>query len=294
MSKKWIISLDLASAVGTAELKMPTRVLPRDDKERLELTIAKQLLAIIASHSSASFTGLRTNTDDPPDVLFKHDGVTTGAELTELLPPNRLEKDAIIRSIRERMLSALSVGPHTRNRVVHVGFTDDYANQLRPKNAADSLSIILNEFFASSGPDPRSLPVPTKLKSVISRIYVDYEDLTDDPRLDNDEHPLIIFGAQHTLIVPEDDIPAMLDAAIGRKLLHDLSMPTWLVVWSDHPATCSVQDDIVARLHPYLARQEVKYDHVFYFDLVPPGIVSHIAFVHEPTLDPKKVPGTID
>ena len=86
MVKKAIISIDLASMVGSAKLMKLGRALPRDNKSDLELMIANHLLRTIRLKGEHSFEGLRICEQDPPDVLFEYDGVTTGIELTELLP----------------------------------------------------------------------------------------------------------------------------------------------------------------------------------------------------------------
>ncbi len=68
----------------------------------------------------------------------------------------------------------------------------------------------------------------------------------------------------------------MFDAAFSRKLQHDLAGPTWLLVWSHHPAIGAVREDILTKIKSYLSQQNVRYNHVFYLDLTPPEVVLHI------------------
>jgi len=49
MTKKAVISIDLAAVVGTTRLKMPAQGLPRHNKPMLELTIASLLLQSVQS-----------------------------------------------------------------------------------------------------------------------------------------------------------------------------------------------------------------------------------------------------
>jgi hypothetical protein len=42
-------------------------------------------------------------------------------------------------------------------------------------------------------------------------------DLEDDPRLQQPDEPLIVFGPQSTMLVPDDDIPALLETHVGPK-----------------------------------------------------------------------------
>lgn len=276
MKRKAVISIALNSVVGSMQLKIPTRPLPRRDKKQLELTMARRLLSVVQQRSRHLFAGLRTNCEDPPDVLFEHNGATTGIELTELLPANRLEKDAIICLLRAQLLSRLNMGPKTRNRVVHIFLVDDYSEKLRPGQCIIPLAEALNAYLNSSKCERGVLPVPSELQDTVSRISVRLEDLTGDPRLDDEDHPLIIFGAQHTMLVPQDDIPDMLDAAVGPKLRQDLDIPTWLVLWSSHSAIGSVQERIASHLPVYLSPKKIRYQHVFYLGFAPPGIMIDI------------------
>ena len=279
MSKKGIISIDLTTITGGAQLKLPKQGLPREDKSQIELVVTPKMIAILKQYDPGLFEKIQSNQEDPPDVIVQYNGISTGIELTRLLPPNRLEKDAILHRLRKNILSQLSLGNHSRNQVVHIFFVDDYADKIRPKNCATLLSELLNDFFQkppNSQANHSELVVPTKLQNIISHISIKSVDLSRHPLIGNQNEPLIIFGSQNTLIRPDDDIPKWLEAAITPKLLLDFSMPTWLLVWSHHPAIIPVRNEIIQQMRIYLADKRSNYVRVYYFDLFPPSVLAQI------------------
>ena len=91
------LSTFVAKTTGGASItRLPCSSLSRDDKARLEVALSRVLLNSLAKKTEAPFGEPEsTCPDDPPDVTVNVAGVQTGIELTELLPPNRLENDAI-------------------------------------------------------------------------------------------------------------------------------------------------------------------------------------------------------
>jgi hypothetical protein len=95
------------------------------------------------------------------------------------------------------------------------------------------------------------------------------EALAGDPRVESEHEPLILFTAQDTLLVPEDDCPKMIERALSRKAVHDVEVPTWLVLWSNHPAFSSLRDHLDTAIAAYLKSRTVKYERVFHLHLFP-------------------------
>lgn len=282
MAKKAIVNIDLGTMTGTMQFVPPQNPMPRRDNAELEMRVAGELISVIRSASSHLLENLRPNHDDPPDVLVDVDGGTIGIELTEILPPNRLERDHVLASFRNSVIQQLNVGEQTRNRVVRIFMVDCYAEKLRPRRFTKPLARLLNEFFATdSARQECSIPVTDELAGLISRIIIQEEDLTGDPRITQPDHPLIIFDAQDTLIVPEDDVPRMLEAALRDKFAHDVDETQWLLVWSNHPVIASVRQEITQGIGQCVALCAPRYGRIFYLDLAPPGHVWHWAIAPE-------------
>jgi hypothetical protein len=56
-------------------------------------------------------------------------------------------------------------------------------------------------------------------------------------------------------------------AKTTTKLLHDVSMPTWLLVWSQHPAIGSIREFLLPRLAQFVRERQHAYVRAFYLDL---------------------------
>ena len=223
----------------------------------------------MAGAESLTITNVRNADVDPPDVCFVSDGEEHGLELTELLPENRLERDAIIRQLTTKVLSSLSFGSATRDWVISITLVDDYASKLRV-SPADELVRVLVNFFSDLQPEqraPTTVPVPPALRRQVRRIDAQRWDLTADPRIGNRDEPLMIFTAQHTNIVPDQDFPAMLRATVGPKALHDIALPTWLLIWSHHYALAALQKDLVPFIEEFVQSMLNTYLRIFYLDL---------------------------
>ena len=260
---------------------VPGQSLPRHDKQLLERTIANGRLANLAQREAVAFADLQNNPADPPDVVFTYAGQARGMELVELVPPNRLEKDAIIRQLRRQIVSRLDLGTQTKDCVINVFRRDDYAQQLKPGRVDKVLATTLNEFFAQPEQPAHNIPVPDEVRPVVTGISYFKEDLSGDPRIDHENEPLIIFGAQCTLLVPEDDCPKMVAWSLGRKQLHDVDKPTWLAVWSNHLALGSLRREIDDAIDAYLAEHPVKYERVFHLHLFCEGGVTEFPVKRE-------------
>ena len=282
MSKKGIISIDLTTLVGGAQLEIPTQELPREDKSQLELVVANKMIAVLKQHDPGSFEEIRSNQEDPPDIVAQYNGISMGIELTELLPSNRLEKDSILQRLRRSILSQLLLGSHSRNQVVQIFFVDNYPEKIRAKQCATALSELLNDFFQknrNSQANHSELVVPAKLWNIISHVSIKPADLSSHPLIRSENEPLIIFGSQNTLIRPDCDIPKWLKTAINPKLLLDFSMLTWLLVWSHHAALTPVRNEIIQQMRAYLADKRSNYIRVYYFDLFPPRVLVQIPLI---------------
>jgi hypothetical protein len=70
MTKKAIVSIDLASMVGTMKLVPSSLRLPRGDKHLLECAVSEILLETLQQAGNIRFDSLRSNPTDPPDTLL--------------------------------------------------------------------------------------------------------------------------------------------------------------------------------------------------------------------------------
>jgi hypothetical protein len=188
-------------------------------------------------------------------------------ELSEFVPANRFEKDAIIRQLRRDIISKLDLGEHTRGFVVNISLPDDYATRFRPGRIHADLDAALNEFFAGCDTNRAHYEVPARVESPIAQIRIFKEDLTGDPRLEDDREPLIVFGAQSTMLVPEEDCPTIVESRLSRKGLHNLACPTWLLLWSHHDALSSLRNELDAAIGHYLLARPMAYERVFHLHL---------------------------
>ena len=192
-------------------------------------------------------------------------------ELTELVPENRFEKDAIICKLRSDIISELELGNHTKGFVINIFLADDYVSKMRPGRISTALARALNDFFAKDDSSSSHVEVPTQIESLVTRISVFKEDLTGDSRLKDDREPLIVFGAQSTMLVPEDDCPAIVESRLSRKSLHDLECPTWLILWSHHQALHSLRNELDNVIGHYLRKRPMEYERIFHLHLFAGG-----------------------
>jgi len=270
MAKGYVI-FDLAAMYGGAKF-IPSTPLPRHDKKVLEFTMANTLLRSLAKPRGSQIAAIRSNPNDPPDVLFEINHQTVGLEMAELLPENRLERDAIIAQLKERILQELPLGPHTRDWVITVMLADDYAAKMRLRLEGE-LAAALNGFFSSSCAGVRAakeLPIPACVEHSIRCVHVVPCDLAGDPRVKTRDQPLIIFSAQNTNVVPDRDFPPMLEAVLGRKACHDLALRTWLLLWSNHHSLGPLNDELLRYIEVYVQQHEIRYERVFYLHLHAP------------------------
>jgi hypothetical protein len=268
MTKKAIISIDLAALAGTMRF-VPGTPLPRHDKRLLERSLAGFFLAHLSQREGCAFSDVFSSPSDPPDVTFIYAGQRRAMELSELVPENRFEKDAILRNLRRDVLAGLRLGEHTSGFVVTIFLTNDYSARIRPGRIHASLAEALNGFFARNDPVTQSVAVPESVRDIVTRISIFREDLAGDPRLGDPREPLIVFGAQHTILIPEDDCPTIVASRLSRKGRHDLSEPTWLVLWTTHHALDACRNQLDNAIAFYLQRHPVKYERIFHLHLFP-------------------------
>ena len=266
MARGYVV-FDLAAMHGTAQL-VPGRPLPRHDKRPLELMLAQILLRSLAAHEPPLATDVRSNLQDPPDVLFSLADKQVGLEVAELLPDNRLERDSIIRQIKADILSRLPIGPVTRDWVITVTLQDDYARHLRLR-VGEALAATLTTHFerSSAGRQPASIKLPAELQSTIRLMHIEPWDLAGDPRTGARDEPLIVFTAQHTNVVPDREFPPLMSSVVGRKARHSLAGPTWLLLWSNHYAFGPLEADIVRHVDRFVQSQPLPYSRIFYLHL---------------------------
>ena len=190
-------------------------------------------------------------------------------ELCEILPENRLEKDSIIRRLRRDIISGLTLSENTSGFVITIFLADDHATRIRPGRIDRVLADALASFFDHGDPQAKIVEVPPQIQDIVTCISVFREDMTGDPRLEDDREPLIVFGAQSTVLVPEDDCPEMVESRLSRKGLHDIALPTWLLLWSNHHALASHRDELDNAIGSYLRSHPMNYKRVFHLHLFP-------------------------
>ncbi len=274
--RKGYVVFDLAALHGTAVL-VSGKALDRSHKAALELNLANFLLRSLTAEEGITVTEIRSNPNDPPDVLFEVGEQTLGMELAELLPENRLERDDILRRVKQKVLALLQFSEKTKDWVVTIWLVDDYASRISLPHCETALATALDAFFVRVTPNARSraeIPVPGALDDYVDLITVEPCDLSGDPRVRSRIEPLIVFTAQHTNVVPDREFPQLIHQVVQRKELHDLTMPTWLLLWSNHYAFGPLRDHLVKHIDQYLTTHPSKYARVFYLHLHPFGDIT--------------------
>lgn len=267
MAKKSITSIDLATCTGSLMFKPGLR-LPRHDKHLLNLAIAESFLSHLSDQDGSVIDEIKSIDNDPPDVTFTYNGVHCGMELTELLPVNRLEKDDIIRRLKRNIVSQLCLSTQTCGYVVNIFLQNDYAGKLRPGHHIHTpIAAALNAFFSEPDHSTEHIDVPSQLQHVVSQISVYKADLAEDLRIKDENEPLIVFGAQNTSLIPEEDCPSIVQTRLSKKGLHSFEMPTWLVLWSNHYALRSLRNELDDAIGDYLKSHPMKYERRFHFHL---------------------------
>lgn len=270
---KAIIHLDLGSAVGNARM-VPARRLERGDKKAIELSIAKCVLDGISEHEGTTYANLRSNESDPPDVLCTYGDQTLGVELSELMTPLRRERDHIISELKTDILAHIRVGPRTRNRVIRVSLDDDYAKALRPGRIGAAIGELVEAHLdsldfadrADGWPAVHRLRLPQSIASVVKSVSIEKGDLQSRSDLPSAEAPLIAFGAQHTLVVPERDVPLIVREALDKKR-HSLALTTWLLLWSEDATLGSLFDAVCDELQRQASSPRMQYDRIHFLHL---------------------------
>ncbi len=262
MAKGYII-FDLSAGHGSARF-LPGVSLGRSDKSRLEEELASVLLEALAIAEEAKVENVRANLSDPPDIIFELNEQEIGIELSELLPENRLEKDAVLQRIRKDLVRRIPQNHKSKDCVITIMLKNDYASKIQIPRFSPRLASVLTACFEEPSPLPTSIAIPMELQSYVSLITLTPCDLSADPRIENAMEPLIIFSAQHTNILPERDFPEMVDKIVSRKEMHDLSSPTWLLLWSSHYSLGPLTEELIDQIDKYLLANPTNYDRVFY------------------------------
>jgi hypothetical protein len=87
---------------------------------------------------------------------------------------------------------------------------------------------------------------------------------------------LIVFPAEATFIVPDEDLPIILSGTVGRKLQHDLARETWLLIWTDNQAMFGVREELYDHAKRLLTSRDCKYSRVFLFTFGPMGEMKEV------------------
>jgi hypothetical protein len=238
-------------------------LLPRDDKQKLEMSVAGTLLSSLPANEQVCIRNLRPNPADPPDVLFDLNGTTIGIELVELVPRNRLGKDAVLDDIRDRILDLLVLGEPTKNRVIFLHLVDTYSEQLQIKDCAQAVAALINAELKSQR---NRCIVPTlspELRRWFHSICIETYDLNGHPQISREFQPLIVFSAEATFVIPDEDFPKILEHTVRRKLLHDLANDTWLLIWTDNQAMSGACEELFAHITRFLGSRTCNYKRVF-------------------------------
>jgi hypothetical protein len=88
--------------------------------------------------------------------------------------------------------------------------------------------------------------------------------------------PLIVFDAEATYVVPEEDFPQILSATVGKKLLHDLAQETWLLVWTDNQAMSGARKELYTHTQKLLTGCNCKYSRAFLVTFGPKNEVMEV------------------
>jgi hypothetical protein len=259
---------------GTFFVQQPD--LPRNDKQALEMHVASTLLSSLPTDQQANIQSLRSNTDDPPDVFIDVGGQTLGIEIAELVPRNQHGKDAVLDSVRNHILERLILGESTRNRVVFLHTHDAHADKLKLKGCAEAVAALLNKELASHRERWFVLPLPAELQPSFRAIIVETYDLSGHPQVNDKLKPLIVFDAEATYVVPEEDFPQILSATVGKKLLHDLAQETWLLVWTDNQAMSGARKELYTHTQKLLTGCNCKYSRAFLVTFGPKNEVMEV------------------
>lgn len=237
--------------------------LPRNDKRSLEIYVASTLISLLPIEQQSNAQNLRSNADDPPDVFVDLDARNVGIEIAELVPRNRHGKDAVLDSFRKRILELLAPGEHTRNRVVFLRTYDAHSEKLNLMGYAEAVAALLKKELASRKERFLNLPLSAQLQSVFRAITVQTHDLRGHPQVDQELQPLLVFDAEGTYLVPEEDFPQILSATLEKKLLHDLAGETWLLIWTDNSAMAAACEELRAHTQRLLTSCSCKYSRAF-------------------------------
>ena len=277
------VSLDLTSMMPLgkgASLKFKSGIRIPSEKESREMFVGYGFLHALAKKESASVTNIRSNRDDPPDVLFDWNGIKKGLELTELMPENRRRKDVKLNTLRRGILSAIDRSKDNSDCAIVISFIDDYgANAWIETNGAELgryLDTFLRDNFVGI------VPVPARFAGIVRTIHFIRDVFSDHPLRENPNDPIIQFPAQSTAMIVEDDIPAIVAKALSPKLLRSAAALSWLILWNVHRSLAELHHEIATAMQSVLrSHSAIAYERVFHCSIGSP--MCYITKVYEST-----------
>ena len=263
--------IDLASVTGTMKL-VPGRIqLPRHSKTALELTIADTALNVLSKHENSKLNDLQSNPNDPPDVFFEWNNITIGAEVVELLPPNRLGKDAAIRKFKQELISKLSLGEATRDRVINIFLDDDSCEIVNLRGFSRQLAPFIQDALKSTADEHSVLRFVREKDEATVTITIYQHNLSEDTRISERDEPLIVLGAQNTTMIPERDLPQIVENTLQSKMRMHFDMPMWLIAWNYHPAFFGHSQELRSHLSQYVCSLESGFERAIHLHLQDEG-----------------------
>lgn len=272
-SKKWgVISFDLSASMPPeiesnlkpAQLIQSKQLFSRKDKRDLELKIGSEFLSIIAKNPKVQISNIRPNDYDPPDILFSINGVEHGMELSELIIDNRVEKDILIQSAKNKILSNLVFDDKTRNLIVSITLENDYAKKINPQKVSTLILGYLNDLLSREENEISKMDFLPGTKILVQTYR---GDLTGDPRIESVNQPLIVFSAQNVSFVPDDDIPIMVNDRLSEKCTQSVISPCLLFLWSNHFSLRLYDKEILVSISEYCKNNPNPYELIIYHPL---------------------------
>jgi len=247
----------------------------------MEVMIATSVLEGIAKQHQLTIKNIQSNNpNDPPDVRFEIDSIGYGIELTELTLPNRLEINSIIRRLKDSILSQLPIGDVTKDWVVSVSLDTDNANKVRGRGLEKQIAETLKTFFSSDDIKTDRTHVLT-LPNNRGKLAVYQADLSDEPGIQQRNEPLIVFSALNVTMYPDEDIPKMVEKALKGKFLIRSNELLWLLVWSEHMALTSFDNEILEAIKQYSTAHPHSFANIIYISLFNNTWYS-LAFIRQP------------
>ncbi len=261
------VNIDLGNLTPVGD-DDPLRIVPGLriplEKKKRELFVAKQFLCQLAERENATLNDIQINDTDPPDVVFDWNETRFGLEITELLPRKRRDKDAVIRLFRKHFEDRSAQHPMRGDRIIRIRFVNDHAEKLTlPRGLSGLVTEIEGRINDESL--PLSIKIPSECCRVIHSICIEGVQLCDHPNRIAGSGPILLFPADDTALIPEDDIPKIVKLTVDSKLIQDVAKNTWLLVFCHHPALAGFENMIAeAFVQRVSAINRPTYSRLFY------------------------------